>query len=121
MSVVGFVGLGNMGSALATNLVSAGHEVLGFDASGRDRAPEGVQFATDVAAVASAAQIVVCSLPDGVASEAVARDIIAADGRVTTHVVDTSTVGPRAAAAIAALLADAGVAYVDAPVSGGVA
>lgn len=121
MSVVGFVGLGNMGSALAGNLVGAGHDVLGFDASGPDRAREGVQFATDVAAVARAAPVVVCSLPDGVASEAVARQIVAAADRATTHVIDTSTVGPRAAVAIAALLAEAGVAYVDAPVSGGVA
>lgn len=121
MSVIGFVGLGNMGSALAGNLVGAGHDVVGFDASGPDRAPEGVQFATDVAAVARAAAVVVCSLPDGVASEAVARQIVAAADRATTHVIDTSTVGPRAAVAIAALLAEAGVAYVDAPVSGGVA
>jgi len=63
----------------------------------------------------------VCSLPDGAASEAVARGIVAADDRVTTHLIDTSTVGPRAALAVAELLADAGIEYVDAPVSGGVA
>ena len=120
MSVVGFVGLGNMGAALATNLVRAGFTVVGFDAAGGDRAPGGVRFVADIAAVAGAAEVVVCSLPDGAASETVAREIVAADGRVTTHVVDTSTVGPQAAIAIAALLADAGVASVDAPVSGGV-
>ena len=121
MSVVGFVGLGNMGSALAANLVGAGHDVVGHDVMGPERAPEGVQFAPDIAAVARAAAIVVCSLPDGVASEAVAREIAAADDRATTHVVDTSTVGPSAAVAVAARLADAGIEYVDAPVSGGVA
>ena len=41
--------------------------------------------------------------------------------RRTTHVVDTSTIGVRAAQAVGALLAEHGVAYVDAPVSGGVA
>ncbi|MGW1504047.1 NAD(P)-dependent oxidoreductase [Streptomyces mirabilis] len=57
------------------------------------------------------------SLPDGTASEAVAREIVAAPGRRSTHVVDTSTIGVSAARSVAA----SGVAYVDAPVSGGVA
>jgi len=121
MSVVGFVGLGNMGSALAANLVGAGHDVVGHDVTGPERAPDGVQFAPDIAGVVRVAEIVVCSLPDGVVSEAVAREIVAADDRVTTHVIDTSTVGPRAAVAVAELLADAAIEYVDAPVSGGVA
>jgi len=62
----------------------------------------------------------VLSLPDGSVSESVARRIIAAADRRTTHVVDTSTVGVRAAGAIDGLLRAAGIAYVDAPVSGGV-
>src|SRR5437867_3473771 len=52
-----------------------------------------------------------------------ARQILAVSpaDRRTTHVVDTSTIGLGAAQAIAALLDKDGVAYVDAPVSGGVA
>jgi 3-hydroxyisobutyrate dehydrogenase-like beta-hydroxyacid dehydrogenase len=65
--------------------------------------------------------VVVLSLPDGTASEQVAREIAATSDRRSTHVVDTSTIGVRAAEAVAALLAEAGIAYVDAPVSGGVA
>lgn len=118
--VVGVVGLGNMGSALAENLVGAGFNVVGFDAAGADRAPTRVQFADSVGEVARSAAVIVCSLPDGAVSESVARGIVAAEGRATTHVVDTSTVGPRAAVAIASLLDEAGVSYVDAPVSGGV-
>ncbi|MFN8025389.1 MAG: NAD(P)-dependent oxidoreductase [Acidimicrobiia bacterium] len=83
-------------------------------------APAGVRFAESVGDVARSAAVIVCSLPDGTISESVAREIAAADGRVTTHVVDTSTVGPGAAVTIASFLAEAGVAYVDAPVSGGV-
>ena len=48
------------------------------------------------------------------------RSVPTAD-RGTTHVVDTSTIGVRAAQAVGDLLAEHGVAYVDAPVSGGVA
>ena len=41
--------------------------------------------------------------------------------RRVTHVVETSTIGVAAAQAIAALLAGAGIAFIDSPVSGGVA
>jgi 3-hydroxyisobutyrate dehydrogenase len=118
---VGFVGLGNMGAALAANLVQAGHDVVCHDVAGPGRAPDGSSFVGAVADVARRADVVVLSLPDGPACEQVARGIVAAGDRCTTHVVDTSTVGVSAARAIAALLADEGVAYVDAPVSGGVA
>ncbi|HLM29095.1 MAG TPA: NAD(P)-dependent oxidoreductase [Acidimicrobiales bacterium] len=118
---VGFVGLGNMGSALAANLVAAGHDLVVHDVAGPDRSPEGATFVDDVAAVARRAAIVLLSLPDGSASEAVARALVAAPDREVTHVVDTSTVGLDPAKAIDALLVEAGIAYVDAPVSGGVA
>lgn len=120
-ATVGFVGLGNMGDALATNLVAAGHDVLAFDVSGPERCPEGARFAVDVAHVADGAGIVVLSLPDGSVSELVAQEILESAGRRTTHVVDTSTIGVANARSLDALLADAGLSYVDAPVSGGVA
>jgi 3-hydroxyisobutyrate dehydrogenase len=118
---VGFVGLGNMGRALASNLVQAGHAIVAHDALGAARAPDGAAHVASVAEVARRAQVIVFSLPDGPASEQVAGEILAATDRVTTHVVDTSTIGVDAAQAIAARLADDAVAYVDAPVSGGVA
>jgi 3-hydroxyisobutyrate dehydrogenase-like beta-hydroxyacid dehydrogenase len=118
---VGFVGLGNMGSALAANLAKWGHPVVGFDVLGPQRAPAGVAFASGAGEVARRAEVVVLSLPDGAASERVAREILSADGRHTTHVVDTSTIGVRAAETLAGLLAASGVGFVDAPVSGGVA
>ena len=39
MATVGFVGLGNMGSVLAGNLVGAGHDVVTHDALGPERSP----------------------------------------------------------------------------------
>jgi 3-hydroxyisobutyrate dehydrogenase len=118
---VGFVGLGNMGGALAANLVHAGHRVVAHDAMGAARAPEGVTHVPTVADVARQAEVVVLSLPDGTASDQVAGAILEADDRVATHVVDTSTVGVEAARAISARLRRGGLAHVDAPVSGGVA
>jgi len=121
MTATGFVGLGNMGSVLAGNLVATGHSVVAYDVAGPDRLPEGAAFLTSVAEVAREADVVVLSLPDGTTAEGVAKEIAAADGRRATHVVDTSTSGIRAARAIDALLTGRSIAFVDAPVSGGVA
>jgi 3-hydroxyisobutyrate dehydrogenase len=118
---VGFIGLGNMGSALAENLVGAGLRVLAHDVAGPGRCPEGAEFLASVADVSTRAQIVVLSLPDGTASEQVTGELMKAAGRRTTHVVDTSTVGVAAARAIASALDGYGAHYIDAPVSGGVA
>ena len=118
---IGFIGLGNMGSALASNLVGASYAVVGFDAAGPDRAPDGVEPVASVADVASRAETVVCSLPDGAVSETVAAEVLAAVDRVTTHIVDTSTIGVAASREIATRCADGGITYIDAPVSGGVA
>lgn len=108
---VGFVGLGSMGRVLADNLTAAGFDVAGHDTGRR------IGSLDDIAR----AEIVVCSLPDGAASEAVAGALVARRDRNVTHVVDTSTIGVHAAETVAGLLMDAGIGYVDAPVSGGVA
>lgn len=121
MGTVGFVGLGNMGSVLAGNLVQAGHAVVTHDVLGPERAPEGSTHVAAVAEVARRAEVVVFSLPDGTASQQVARELLAVPDRTTTHVVDTSTIGVRSAQRLDQMCAADGVAYVDAPVSGGVA
>jgi 3-hydroxyisobutyrate dehydrogenase len=117
----GFIGLGNMGGVLAGNLVQAGYTVVAYDAAGPHRCPDGATFAPSAADVARQADVVVLSLPDGSVSGQVAGELLAAPDRRVTHVVDTSTIGVHAAGTIAASLADSGVGYVDAPVSGGVA
>jgi len=121
MRVVGVVGLGNMGSALAANLVNARCEVYAFDLAGPSRMPPGAQFADDLAHLAQQADVVVLSLPDGAASQAVTSGIAAAEHRRADKIIDTSTIGPDAARTVAALLAEQGIGYLDAPVSGGVA
>jgi 3-hydroxyisobutyrate dehydrogenase-like beta-hydroxyacid dehydrogenase len=110
-----------MGSVLASNLVGAGFVVVAHDVAGPTCCPDGVTWCDRTGLVAAQAGTVVFSLPDGNASEQVARELISASSRATTHVVDTSTVGVRASESVSALLAPAGIAYVDAPVSGGVA
>ncbi|EFC82606.1 NAD(P)-dependent oxidoreductase [Parafrankia sp. EUN1f] len=119
--VVGFVGLGNMGGVLAANLVAAGLEVVAFDPAGPERVPAGAAGAGGVAEVAGRAEVMVLSLPNGAASQQVAEQIVGSADRRATQVVDTSTIGVAAARRVAALLVGAGIGYVDAPVSGGVA
>ena len=121
MPTVGFVGLGNMGSVLASNLVQTGHTVVAHDVVGPDRVPEGATFASDVGELARRAEIVVLSLPDGSASALVAGEILAVGDRCTTHVVDTSTIGVHGAQRLDEMCTAGRIAYVDAPVSGGVA
>jgi 3-hydroxyisobutyrate dehydrogenase len=118
---VGFIGLGHMGEVLSSNLVKAGFGVVAHDAAGSDGAPEGSISVAHVAEVTQRVEVIVLSLPDGVASEDVCRQIVCVETRRATHVIDTSTTGVNAADIVYALLAGAGLGYVDAPVSGEVA
>jgi len=118
---IGFVGLGNMGFELATNLVSSGFEVVAHDFGGPRRTPAGAGFAEDVKTLAVKCRTIVFSLPDGAAAEAVAGEIAATSNRLASTIVDTSTVGAQASKTIASMLASKEIGYVDAPVSGGAA
>ena len=91
------------------------------DAVSTERAPDGAEIAESNGELAALADTVILSLPDGNVSQAVAREIAAASPRKTKTVIDTSTIGIKAAEAVAATLAKAGIEFVDAPVSGGTA
>jgi 3-hydroxyisobutyrate dehydrogenase len=120
--VLGFVGLGQMGSPMAARIAAGGFPLVAFDAAGTDqRLAPGATAATSVADLAGRADSVFLSLPDGDASFTVAGQIVAAGDRRVRTVIDLSTVGPGVAADVAALLGPVGVTYADGPVSGGVA
>lgn len=115
----GFIGLGNMGGPMCTNLCAAGILPMVFDAAGTaERAPEGATVGADIASLA-AMDTVFLSLPDGSAVADVCAAIIDAPGRQVSTVVDFSTTGPDAAAETGARLSEAGITFLDAPVSGG--
>jgi 3-hydroxyisobutyrate dehydrogenase len=118
----GFIGLGNMGAPMAANLAAAGWPLVVHDAAGtRERAPEQASIADSVAEVVAEAAVVLLSLPDSAVVDAVSDAIIAAPSRAAKRIVDTSTIGIAQARRIHEKLAGAGIEYVDAPVSGGVA
>ncbi len=117
---LGWIGLGAMGGPMAGNLADKGNEVTCFDAAGtQGRAHPKATCAGSTAQVAAACETVFLSLPDGPAVAAVLDEIIAAPDRRTKLVVDTSTIGIDWARRNAARAAEAGIEYLDAPVSGG--
>ena len=105
---IGWIGLGQMGHRMSRHLAAAGHALVVADAATTERAPPGSKVARSNAEVAALADIVILSLPDGTVSEAVAREIAAASPRKVRTVIDTSTIGIKAAEAVAAILAKAG-------------
>jgi 3-hydroxyisobutyrate dehydrogenase len=117
---LGFIGLGNMGGPMAANLAAAGHELVCYDAAGTaERAPAGARHAASSAEVAQTAAIIFICLPDGPTANKVAGELMAAPGRVVEVVVDNTTSGAGEARATHDMLATAGIAYADGPVSGG--
>lgn len=124
MMRVGFVGLGTMGGAMAANVARAGFVVRAWNRTpGRahELAGLGVSLADSPAAVAAASDVVVTIVSDTPDVEAV----LFGDGGVAqgaaagSLVVDMSTIAPSATREFAVRLAAAGVAMLDAPVSGG--
>jgi len=122
---LGFIGLGNMGAPMAGRLVDAGYSLTVFDTRAAALEPftaRGAKAAPSPAAVASAVDTVLVSLPTPaiVRQVALGKDGVASGSKVKTF-VDLSTTGPRAAQEIAAELATRNIVAVDSPVSGGVA
>ncbi|WP_425082704.1 3-hydroxyisobutyrate dehydrogenase [Ruegeria profundi] len=114
---IGFIGLGNMGAPMATNLAKAGHQVTGFDTA--DVRIDGVTQAQAATEAVSGADAVITMLPNGDILRAVANQIIPAmqQGAV---LIDCSTVDVDSARAVAEQAIAAQLLSVDAPVSGGI-
>ncbi|MCA8882905.1 MAG: 3-hydroxyisobutyrate dehydrogenase [Rhodobacteraceae bacterium] len=113
---IGFIGLGNMGAPMATNLMKAGHAVTGFDLAAA--MPEGVARAETAAMAAADQEVVITMLPNGAILRSVAQEVLPemAAGSV---LLDCSTVDVESARAVADMAAASGVLALDAPVSGG--
>lgn len=122
---IGFVGLGAMGTPISRGLLAAGHTLAVFD---RDSAAvgrlvaDGAIACADAREVSDSAAIVFASLP----TPDVVRDVLVGDGGLLSGeaievFVDLSTTGAIVAEELARAATAAGVDYLDAPVSGGVA
>lgn len=119
MSRVGVIGLGNIGGAIARNLVEDGHRVTVFDLdAGRAAGLTGASPAMSVAEVATGSEVTLTSLPDPdtVAEVATAWSTAAPAGAV---LCDLSTTLPAANRAVAERLRATGHHFVEAPLTGG--
>lgn len=121
---VGFIGLGIMGEAMASNLVVAGYDVLVWNRSpgpAERLAERGARTADDVASLSRESDVVVTIVTD----DAALRAVLDGDGGVLakakpgTLVIDMSTVSPALSRELAETAAARGLAILDAPVSGG--
>lgn len=121
---IGVVGLGRMGGNMAQNLLEHDHEVVGSDLSDEavaafeDAGGEGLETP---AAVASAADVVITSLPNPpiVSGVYTGEDGILEGDVADTVAVEMSTIDPETTLEVDEAAADAGLDLLGAPVSGG--
>jgi 3-hydroxyisobutyrate dehydrogenase len=117
---IGFLGLGQMGAAIAERLQDACDRLHIYDPDAVAVAPFVLRGAVDhdsAAAVANAAPVVFACLPNGNVSEAVAAEV--ASGLAMRTYVEMSTIGSPAMLRIQSVMAASGITLVDCPVSGG--
>ncbi len=124
MTKVGIVGLGIMGGPMASNLLRAGFDVIGFDVvpSALERlAGEGGTKAVSAAQAAAESDVVITMLPNHPQVEAVAlgEGGVLDSAKPGTLYIDMSSIRPETARKLAAVGAERGVRVLDAPVSGG--
>jgi 4-hydroxybutyrate dehydrogenase/sulfolactaldehyde 3-reductase len=119
MTTIGFIGLGDMGQPMASNLCRKVAPPVVFDIE-PDRvaalATLGARAAADVAGVASEADIVFTMLP----TTAVVQDVVGSGliprGRAGQILVEMSTIDPLVTDRLAAAAGARGIGFVDAPV-----
>ncbi len=123
---VGFIGIGNMGSPMATNLVKAGFSVSVHDADPERATSFANEHQANAPGLAKIAEneVVVTMLPNG---HVVREALLESDGsaffnhlRPGTIVVDMSSSEPSGTRELARILLEKGVVLIDAPVSGAV-
>jgi 2-hydroxy-3-oxopropionate reductase len=118
---VGFIGLGVMGAPMARNLTNK-YDVIVYDmdATKVGSVPK-VVWAANIAEVGQSATIVLLSLPGSAV-----KDVVLGEGGLMKNmprgsvIIDTSTSSPEVSQELALTLEKtAGIAFLDAPVSGG--
>lgn len=122
---VGFIGLGAMGRGMAGTLLSAGHEVSGFDLN-----PAALDWLEQKGGARAASAAQACDGADAavlmVVNSQQAEAAIFGDGGVVEGlpggalVLSSVTMPAEAAVSLGARIGEAGLYFLDAPVSGGV-
>jgi 4-hydroxybutyrate dehydrogenase/sulfolactaldehyde 3-reductase len=121
MSTTGFIGLGNMGKPMASNLVRKGFSLVVHDVVPepvRALAQLGARAAAGVAEVAASSDIVITMLPNSSIVEEVITgpNGVLANARAGVVIMDMSTIDPLVTDRLAAAVVAKGGAFIDAPV-----
>jgi len=121
---VAFIGMGIMGTPMAIRLINDGYSVVGFNRSPRKMEPfvrAGGLVASSIKDAVDHADVAITMLPDSpdVENVALAPEGVLAHLRPGSLFIDMSTVSPTTARRLAEKGGAAGIAVLDAPVSGG--
>ena len=123
---LGFIGLGNIGSVMAANLIKAGYTLIVNDLrreAGDNLVASGAEWANDPCAVAEASDTVITSLPGPPQVKAVMegeRGVLSGLRSGSTW-IDMSTTSEKEIKRLGVLAANRGAAVLEAPVTGGLA
>ena len=121
--VVGFLGLGNMGAPMVSNLLKAGFSVVVWnrtESKARPLLEKGAVWADSPQRVAEKSDVVITMLADAHAVREVllGPDGVAASNRRGLRILEMSTISPADSVAIAQELSKRGIVMLDSPVSG---
>lgn len=121
---IGFIGLGVMGKPMAKNLVRKGYSLIVFDIKPEPVAElveMGAKSGCSPADVASKSDIVITMLPNSphVVSVISGKDGVLEGLASGKLIIDMSSISPVISRKMAALAAEKGIEFLDAPVSGG--
>ena len=122
MKTVGFIGLGNMGSGMAKNLLSAKYEVIAYDTNeGKtsDLLNLGLKIASSAAEVAEMCTVVILCLPNPDISREVIFTQLFTNKAIASIIIETSTLTPEVVAEFAKHLDELGKKFLSAPMVGG--
>ncbi|HJS94169.1 MAG TPA: NAD(P)-dependent oxidoreductase [Solirubrobacteraceae bacterium] len=117
----GIVGVGQMGGRMAARVREAGDPIVAYDRDAERLAASGISAAGSLEKLVSSVDVVLLSLPDS----SIIERVMLGEGGVAEHarsgqiVVDLSTASPESTRRIHAALADRGVEFLDAGISGG--
>ena len=129
--VIGFAGIGAMGTPMAGNLARAGYKVVAFDLDAarteKLAGEHGVAVAASLAELGTASDIIITMLPDGKAVRTALcgnsdgfSNCILERAKNNTLVIDMSSSSPMGTRELGDVLAKRGLQFIDAPVSNGV-
>lgn len=125
--VIGFIGLGIMGGPMAKNLLKGGYKLVVPSKSSKaaELKAAGAETADGYKAVAAKSDVIITMLPNSPEVKSVMLgsgadgDSVIGGAKSGAIVVDMSSIAPAASQEVGAALGAKGIAFLDAPVSGG--